>query len=235
MTIRAAADGSALGNPGPAGWAWYVDDNCWAAGGWKHATNNQGELMAVLQFFRATEHLDDDLLILCDSQYVINAVTKWMPGWKKKGWKKADGKPVMNLDLLKEIDAAIVGRRYRFEWVKGHANHPLNEAADSRARAVSEAYQRGTPIPSGPGWVRAGDAPAPVKAAPAAAPQQSAPATSAAPAASAPSLFDFDEPESSEPAIELRVPLTAAQQTRLRALARTAGVTPEQALASLIP
>ncbi|PRY67872.1 ribonuclease HI [Glaciihabitans tibetensis] len=164
MTIRAAADGSALGNPGPAGWAWYVDDACWAAGGWRHATNNQGELMAVLQFFRATAHLDDDLLILCDSQYVINSVTKWMPGWKKKGWKKADGKPVLNLELLQEIDAALVGRKYRFEWVKGHANHPLNEAADSRARAVSEAFQRGRPIPTGPGWTREGDAAAPVSA-----------------------------------------------------------------------
>jgi ribonuclease HI len=164
MTIRAAADGSALGNPGPAGWAWYVDDNCWAAGGWRHATNNQGELMAVLQFFRATAHLDDDLLILCDSQYVINSVTKWMPGWKKKGWKKSDGKPVLNLELLQEIDAALVGRKYRFEWVKGHANHPLNEAADSRARAASEAFQRGRPIPTGPGFTRVGDVAAPVSA-----------------------------------------------------------------------
>ncbi|HEY9424709.1 MAG TPA: RNase H family protein, partial [Microterricola sp.] len=82
MTIIASADGSALGNPGPAGWAWYVDDDCWAAGGWPHATNNQGELTAVLELFRATAHLDDDLHVLCDSQYVINSVTKWMPGWK---------------------------------------------------------------------------------------------------------------------------------------------------------
>jgi len=81
-----------------------------------------------------------------------------MRGWKAKGWRKADGKPVMNLDLLIEIDEAIVGRRHRFEWVKGHANHPLNEAADSRARAVSEAFQRNASIPSGPGWVRVGDA-----------------------------------------------------------------------------
>lgn len=156
MTITAAADGSALGNPGPAGWAWYVNDECWAAGGWKHATNNQGELKAVLELFRATAHLDDDLHILCDSQYVINSVTKWMPGWKKKGWKKGDGKPVLNLDLLKEIDEAITGRKYRFEWVKGHVGHVLNEAADTRARAVAEAFQRGSAIPSGPGWT--GDA-----------------------------------------------------------------------------
>ena len=71
MTITAAADGSALGNPGPSGWAWYVDENTWAAGGWKHGTNNIGELTAVLELFRATAHVDDDLLILCDSQYVI--------------------------------------------------------------------------------------------------------------------------------------------------------------------
>ena len=162
MTITAAADGSALGNPGPAGWAWYVDDSCWDAGGWKHATNNQGELKAVLELFRATAHLDEDLLVLCDSQYVINSVTKWMRGWKAKGWRKADGKPVLNLELLQEIDAALAGRRYRFEWVKGHANHPLNEAADARARAVSEAYQRGGTIPKGPGFVRAGTPAGPV-------------------------------------------------------------------------
>lgn len=150
--IIAAADGSALGNPGPAGWAWYVDDTCWAAGGWKHATNNQGELKAVLELFRATAHVDDELLVQCDSQYVINSVTKWMPGWKRKGWRKADGKAVMNVELLQEIDEAISGRSYRFEWVKGHIGHELNEAADVRARAAAEAYQRGTAVPSGPGW-----------------------------------------------------------------------------------
>ncbi|MCU1404138.1 MAG: ribonuclease [Glaciihabitans sp.] len=263
MTIRAAADGSALGNPGPAGWAWYVDDTCWAAGGWKHATNNQGELMAVLQLFRATAHLDDDLHILCDSQYVINAVTKWMPGWKKKGWKKADGKPVMNLDLLKDIDAALIGRKYRFEWVKGHANHPLNEAADSRARAVSEAYQRGKPIPSGPGWVRNGDAsPRPPLEQPASNGTVGATSTgslsaeptqpvvvggvaaaraakkAAAAASEAPSLFDFDEPQDKPQAAStapLTVALTPAQRDRLAALARRSGKTPEQALADLIP
>lgn len=161
MTITVAADGSALGNPGPAGWAWVVDENTWGAGGWKHATNNQAELKAVLEFLRATAHLDDDLRIICDSQYVIKCLTEWMPGWKRKGWRKADGKPVLNRDLLEELDAALVGRTARFEWVKGHANHPLNEAADDRARAVAEAYQRGRDIPSGPGWTRAGDPVAP--------------------------------------------------------------------------
>src|SRR4051812_50096160 len=103
--------------------------------------------MAVLDLFRSTAHLpDEDLHILCDSQYVINSVTKWMPGWKAKGWRKGDGKPVLNVELLREIDAAIQGRRYRFEWVKGHVGHVLNEAADARARAVAEAFQRGRDV-----------------------------------------------------------------------------------------
>jgi ribonuclease HI len=152
MTITVAADGSALGNPGPAGWAWFVNDGCWAAGGWKRATNNQGELMAVLDLLRSTAHVDDDLHILCDSQYVINTVTQWMPGWKRKGWRKGDGKPVMNLELIQAIDAAIVGRRFRFEWVKGHIGHELNEAADDRARGAAESYQRGVTADAGPGY-----------------------------------------------------------------------------------
>ena len=153
MTITAAADGSALGNPGPAGWAWYVNDDCWRAGGWPHGTNNQGELMAVLDLLRATAHLpQEDLHILCDSQYVINSITKWMPGWKRKGWRKADGKPVLNVDLLKELDRELAGRKYRFEWVKGHAGHDLNEAADERARAAATAYQQGVAARSGPGF-----------------------------------------------------------------------------------
>jgi ribonuclease HI len=153
VTITAAADGSALGNPGPAGWAWYVNDDCWRAGGWPHGTNNQGELMAVLDLLRATAHLPgEDLHILCDSQYVINSITKWMPGWKRKGWRKADGKPVLNVDLLKELDRELAGRKYRFEWVKGHAGHNLNEAADERARAAATAYQQGVAARSGPGF-----------------------------------------------------------------------------------
>jgi ribonuclease HI len=175
VTITAAADGSALGNPGPAGWAWYVDDNCWRAGGWPHGTNNQGELMAVLDLFRATAHLPgEDLRILCDSQYVINSVTKWLPGWKRKGWRKADGKPVLNVELLKDIDQAMAGRRYTFEWVRGHAGHDLNEAADERARAAATAYQQGIAVRTGPGFKateagtagrEAGEQPSPLPAA----------------------------------------------------------------------
>ena len=152
MTITAAADGSALGNPGPAGWAWVVDDSQWRAGGWPNATNNQGELMAVLDLLRATaDRADEPLHVLCDSQYVINSVTQWMTGWKRRGWRKADGKPVLNRELLQAIDETITGRDVRFEWVKGHAGHLLNEAADLRARAAATAFQAGRAPDQGPG------------------------------------------------------------------------------------
>lgn len=156
MTIIAAADGSALGNPGPAGWAWYVDDDCWHAGGWKESTNNRGELMAVLDLLNSTADAGEDLKVFCDSKYVINALTKWMPGWKRKGWKKADGKDVLNKDLLEQLDSALKGREVEFEWVKGHSNHAMNEAADVRARAAATAYQKNSTVPSGPGYVPAG-------------------------------------------------------------------------------
>lgn len=184
MTIVAAADGSALGNPGPAGWAWYADDDHWSAGGWPHGTNNQGELMAVIDLLEATAHLGEDLHIFCDSQYVINAVTKWMPGWKRKGWRKADGAPVLNRELLERLDRALQGRRYVFEWVKGHAGHELNEAADDRARAVAVAYQKGDPIPIGPGWPDAAGAAAVREAPVVEAPVAEAPVVAAAAPAS---------------------------------------------------
>ena len=158
MTIIAAADGSALGNPGPAGWAWYIDEDSWRAGGWPHGTNNMGELKAVLDLLEATAvDADQHLHILCDSQYVINSVTKWMPGWKRKGWRKKDGKPVLNVELLKAIDAALAGRSVEFEWVKGHAGHAMNEAADRRANAAATAFQRKQDPQVGPGYRGSGE------------------------------------------------------------------------------
>lgn len=164
--IIAAADGSALGNPGPAGWAWYIDDDHWASGGWEHGTNNMGELKAVLDLFEATASRPEaKLRVYCDSQYVINSLTKWMPGWKKKGWKKSDGKPVLNRDLLEALDAALAGRDYKFIWVKGHAGHALNEKADSLANGAARAYQEGREPAHGPGFgVSAEPAAEPVEA-----------------------------------------------------------------------
>ncbi|WP_185996004.1 ribonuclease HI family protein [Nocardioides campestrisoli] len=155
MTIIAAADGSALGNPGPAGWAWYVDDQHWACGGWPRGTNNMGELMGVLDLLQQTAHLDEELHVICDSTYVINSITKWMAGWKRKGWKKKDGKPVLNVELMKAIDEAMAGRAVTFEWVKGHAGHVLNEQADRLANGAALAWQGGAAPDPGPGYAGA--------------------------------------------------------------------------------
>ena len=158
MTITAAVDGSSLGNPGPAGWAWVVSDDVWAAGGFPSATNNIGELTALLRLLEDTEEAgfaSEPLVVLADSQYVINSVTKWMKGWKRRGWKKSDGKPVLHRDLMVALDEAMRGRDITFQWVKGHAGHDLNEQADMRARAAAEAHRSGAVVHEGPGFTEA--------------------------------------------------------------------------------
>lgn len=252
MTITAAADGSALGNPGPNGWAWYIDDANWAAGGYPHGTNNQGELRAVLELLRATAGTDEKLLIECDSRYVIDSVTKWMPGWKRRGWRKSDGGPVLNRDLLEGIDEALRGRDVEFSWVKGHAGHPLNEAADERANAAARAYQQKQEPRRGPGFTRATDAGAAVAAsAPVAAAATEAPASSstapssrtttpvaeaefAAPLwAETSDLLDGLDLAQDDP-IVIQLPLSPDEHARLRDRAEAQGITLEEALRRLI-
>ncbi len=182
MTITAAADGSSLGNPGPAGWAWYVDEDTWDAGGWPKGTNNLGELTAILRLLEATAQTGEELHILADSQYAINVVSKWRLGWKKRGWTKADKKPIKNLELIQEIDRAMEGRRVTFEWVKGHAGHRMNERADDLARGCAEAYQAGRTPEPGPGFGGARGS--------AAAGQVSGGATSASPAPASVEVHD---------------------------------------------
>lgn len=214
--IIAAADGSALGNPGPAGWAWYIDDDHWASGGWAHGTNNMGELKAVLDLFEATASRPEaKLRVYCDSQYVINSLTKWMPGWKKKGWKKSDGKPVLNRDLLEALDQALTGRDYEFIWVKGHAGHELNEKADSLANGAARAYQEGREPAHGPGFgVSAEPAAEPVEAPAVEAPIVNAPAAEPALSDVAPSKLALSESAPSESSVDAHLPVqefTAAE------------------------
>ncbi|WP_435748810.1 ribonuclease H family protein [Microbacterium sp. PMB16] len=248
MTITAAADGSALGNPGPNGWAWYIDDDNWAAGGSPHGTNNQGELQAVLELLKATAGSDEKLHIWCDSRYVIDSVTKWMPGWKRKGWRKSDGGPVLNRDLLEGIDEAMRGRDVQFSWVKGHAGDDLNEAADERANAAATAYKNKQEPQRGPGFAGATDAGAavaasvPIAASAASAPNEAPAATvstvsTPAPAeplwAEASDLLDGLDAPYDDP-IEVRLALSGDEHARLRDRAEAQGVTLEEALRRLI-
>ncbi|MBI0126564.1 ribonuclease HI [Bifidobacterium sp. W8101] len=141
-----STDGSALSNPnGPMGWAWADQEGGDAdAGGASNGTNQIGELCAVLQALRAHpgEH---PLVIETDSQYAINCSTTWVPGWKKKGWKNSQGKPVKNRPLIEAIDREIQARQgsVRFVWVKGHAGNTFNEKVDTLARGYATAAGKG--------------------------------------------------------------------------------------------
>lgn len=130
-----ATDGACSGNPGPGGWAW-VDELTGrsGSGGSRRTTNNIMELTAMLEALRYAD-TDRSLLIRADSQYVINVVTKWGPGWRRKGWKKADGKPVANQELVAALLEEYEKRtaETRIDWVRGHDGDAGNEEADRLA------------------------------------------------------------------------------------------------------
>ncbi len=138
----AACDGASKGNPGPAAWAWVVADAegnpvRWEAGPLGTATNNVAELTALRSLLESTDPAVP-LEVRMDSQYAMNAVTKWLPGWKRNGWKTSGGKPVANQELVVRIDALLSGRTVRFQYVPAHQvdGDPLNALAD---QAASEA------------------------------------------------------------------------------------------------
>lgn len=139
-------DGSCLRNPGGAGgWAAVIETAATGAveeksGGDPETTNNRMELTAALMALSAVPE-GARVALYTDSQYLKNAFTKfWLPAWKKRGWKKADGEPVLNQDLWVQLDAAFAARQVQFHWVKGHAGNPRNERCDVLARAEAERF-----------------------------------------------------------------------------------------------
>jgi ribonuclease HI len=140
--VVAACDGASKGNPGPAGWAWVLADETenperWAAGPLGRTTNNVAELTALERLLESVAP-DVPLEIRMDSQYAMKAVTTWLPGWKRNGWKTAAGKPVANRDLVVRIDELLTGRDVDFRYVPAHQvdGDRLNDFAD---RAASQA------------------------------------------------------------------------------------------------
>jgi ribonuclease HI len=140
--LVAATDGSCLRNPGPGGWCWYVNDDCWSVGGEEETTNNRMELLAVLSLLEAVP-VGRPVHIMADSSYVIDACTKWRHGWKRKNWRTSSGEPVKNRDLMERLDSLMDTHTPTFEWVRGHQGHAENEAADVRARTVATSIQSG--------------------------------------------------------------------------------------------
>ena len=134
--VEIFTDGACSGNPGPGGWGailrWRGSEReMW--GGEPMTTNNRMEMMAAIQ---ALETLKRPVpaKLHTDSQYLRDGITKWLPRWKKNGWRTADKKPVKNVDLWQRLDEALAHHNVEFIWVRGHAGHPENERADELAR-----------------------------------------------------------------------------------------------------
>ncbi len=139
-------DGACKGNPGPGGWGAVLqaggghEKELW--GGEANTTNNRMELMAAIMALEALKR-PCRVELHTDSKYVMQGVTEWIHGWKARGWKTADKKPVKNEDLWKRLDAARARHEVHWRWVKGHAGHALNERADALAnRGVDELLGR---------------------------------------------------------------------------------------------
>jgi ribonuclease HI len=129
-------DGACSGNPGPGGWGAVLiaghreKDLC---GGEPATTNNRMELMAAIQALETLKR-PCRVELHTDSEYLRNGITQWINGWKVRGWKTADRKPVKNDDLWRRLDEARARHHVVWRWVKGHSGHPLNERADALAR-----------------------------------------------------------------------------------------------------
>ncbi len=146
-SIIAACDGASKGNPGPAAWAWVVADaqgtpQRWEAGPLGTATNNVAELTALAELLESTDPAAR-VEVRMDSQYAMNAVTKWLPGWKRNGWKTSAGKPVANRELVTRIDALLAARTVTFRYVPAHQvdGDPLNALADQAASEAAVAQR----------------------------------------------------------------------------------------------
>ena len=140
--VQLITDGACLGNPGPGGWAAvlvYGDHEKELSGGESRTTNNRMELMAAIAALEALKApCDADLYT--DSTYVQKGISEWVSGWKARGWKTADKKPVKNCDLWQRLEEAASRHHVRWHWVRGHDGNVLNERADKLA--VAEAKKR---------------------------------------------------------------------------------------------
>ena len=131
-------DGACSGNPGPGGWGAILRSGPHErelSGGEPATTNNRMELMAVIEGLRAIK-APSPVTIHTDSRYVMDGAEKWLKGWKTKGWKTADKKPVKNEDLWRALDDELARHQTRWVWVRGHNGHPENERADQLARSA---------------------------------------------------------------------------------------------------
>ena len=143
MKIELYCDGACLGNPGPGGWGYLLRVHLATgvqekegSGHEADTTNNRMELMAAIRGLEALTK-PCQVLLRSDSQYVVKGITTWLKDWKRRGWKKADGKPVLNADLWQALDNQLARHQVEARWVKGHAGHAENERVDRLANEAA--------------------------------------------------------------------------------------------------
>ncbi|MBV8664933.1 MAG: ribonuclease HI [Burkholderiaceae bacterium] len=133
--IEIYTDGACKGNPGTGGWGALLiagEHRKELFGGERNTTNNRMELRAVIEALNALKR-PCDVVVHTDSQYVQKGISEWIHGWKARGWKTAAKEPVKNVDLWRALDEAQGKHKIEWRWVKGHAGHEGNEAADALA------------------------------------------------------------------------------------------------------
>ncbi len=135
-TVEIFSDGACSGNPGPGGYGTILrfGPHIKELSGYApDTTNNRMEMMGAIAGLESLTK-PSTVIMTTDSQYVCKGMTEWIEGWKKKGWKNSQRKPVLNRDLWERLEAATNGHSVRWKWVKGHAGHEENERCDDLAR-----------------------------------------------------------------------------------------------------
>lgn len=144
--VELSTDGACRGNPGPGGWGVLLRFNGVErelSGAEPDTTNNRMELTAAIRGLQALKE-PCRVLLITDSEYVTNGITRWIIDWKRRNWKTADRKAVKNEDLWRQLDEARNGHEVEWQWVRGHAGHADNERADRLANAAIDRMLAGT-------------------------------------------------------------------------------------------
>ncbi len=144
--VEIYTDGACRGNPGPGGWGALLrfgEAEKTLRGAEPDTTNNRMELTAAIEGLGALKR-PSKVVLTTDSEYVRQGITRWIIGWKRRGWRRAGDRPVLNADLWRRLDALNTRHRVDWRWVKGHSGHPDNEAVDRAANiAIDEMLTRG--------------------------------------------------------------------------------------------
>ncbi|MGQ0637416.1 MAG: ribonuclease HI [Planctomycetaceae bacterium] len=146
--VQLFTDGACSGNPGPGGWAYILrhpssGKTVEASGGEPETTNNRMELQALIEGLAALKRRSE-VEIVTDSEYLAKGCREWLPGWKRNGWRRREGKrlkPLANEDQWRRLDELLSRHEVRFTVVRGHAGHPENERCDELAVAAAQQFR----------------------------------------------------------------------------------------------